>query len=142
MGVHIRARSLHVLNFLYGLAESLAYPSGEKGGNIRVQMISTCFPRVEEGGVGGRRRHPVVGTSVCTLSFNYGKGGIETTAHIHERYTTTPRPPRHLAQQERLLCFLFLSHFFLGNPCWPPERRETGNRREGDRKINIFTHFF
>jgi hypothetical protein len=40
---------------------SLAYPSGEEGGNFLVQMISTCFSRVEEGGgVGGR--HPVVPT--------------------------------------------------------------------------------
>jgi hypothetical protein len=89
-------------------------PVERRGGNILVQMISTCFPRVEEGGVGGR--HPVVGTSVCTLSFNYGKGGIKTTAHPHQPYTTSPSPPRYLVQQERLLYILFLSHFFLGNP--------------------------
>ncbi len=72
---------------------------GEKGGNILDQMISTCFPRVEEGGVGGR--HPVVVTSVCTLSFNYGKGGIETTAHPNQPYTRTHPPTRHVAQQEK-----------------------------------------
>jgi hypothetical protein len=39
-----------------GLAESLAYPSGEEGvtGNFLVQIISTCLaPRVKGGGEWG-----------------------------------------------------------------------------------------
>jgi hypothetical protein len=47
--VHIGARALHVLNLIhviYGLAISLAYPSGEEGGNFLVQMIFTCRPYV------------------------------------------------------------------------------------------------
>jgi hypothetical protein len=38
----------------YGLAESLAYPSEEEGGNFLVQMISTCLPSRRGMGVGGR----------------------------------------------------------------------------------------
>ncbi len=35
------------------MAESLAYPSGEEGGNFLVQMISTCIPSLRgRGGVG------------------------------------------------------------------------------------------
>ncbi len=56
--------------------------------------------------------------------------------------TTHPPPPplRHLAQQERLLCSLFLSHFFLGTPAGP--------QREGRMEIGrgtgrfIFLHIF
>ena len=29
---------------MHGLAVSLAYPSGEEGGNLFVQIISTCLP--------------------------------------------------------------------------------------------------
>jgi hypothetical protein len=32
--------------------KSLAYPSGEEGGKILFQMISTCFATLEEGGRG------------------------------------------------------------------------------------------
>ncbi len=42
----------------YGLAVSLAYPSGEEGGSFLVQMISTCLP--SRRGRGRRGRHPVV----------------------------------------------------------------------------------
>ncbi len=38
------------------LAESLAYPSGEEGGNFFVQMIFTCLPSHRERGMG---RQPV-----------------------------------------------------------------------------------
>jgi hypothetical protein len=49
------------------LAEILAYPSVEEGGNFLVQMISTpAFPRVEEGGMG-------VGTLVGYNSFDFFK---------------------------------------------------------------------
>ncbi len=41
-GVHIGARALHFLT-LNGLAISLAYPSGEEGGNFLIQMISACL---------------------------------------------------------------------------------------------------
>ncbi len=40
------------------LAVSLVYLSGEEGGNLSCSNDFTCFPRVEEGGMGGR--HPVV----------------------------------------------------------------------------------
>ncbi len=37
----------------YGLAESLAYPSGEEGGIISAfKRFLPFFPRVEEGGMG------------------------------------------------------------------------------------------
>jgi hypothetical protein len=41
-GVHIGPRELLDIN-LYGLAISLAYPSGEEGGVFLVQMIYTCL---------------------------------------------------------------------------------------------------
>jgi hypothetical protein len=41
-GVHIGTRVLHVLNLVW-FAVSLAYPSGEEGGNFLVQVISTCL---------------------------------------------------------------------------------------------------
>jgi hypothetical protein len=36
----------------YGLAKSLAYPSGEEGGSFLVQMIFTCLRLHIEGGGG------------------------------------------------------------------------------------------
>jgi len=42
MGVYIGARALLDING-NGLAISLAYPSGEEGGILIVQMISTCL---------------------------------------------------------------------------------------------------
>ncbi len=40
-GVHFGARTLFDINW-YGLAISLSYPSGEEGGILQVQLISTC----------------------------------------------------------------------------------------------------
>ncbi len=51
---------------MYGTEESLAYPSGEEGGNFLLQMILTSFPRVEEEGGG---RHIVRQTISFALDF-------------------------------------------------------------------------
>jgi hypothetical protein len=46
------------------LAESLAYPSGEEGGNFLVQMTFTCLPSRRGRGAGEGVRDPVGSTSV------------------------------------------------------------------------------
>jgi hypothetical protein len=72
-GVHIGARALHVLN-CYGLAISLAYLSGEEGGNFLVQVISTCLRYKYRKGGGGRhpvsavRRRREAGNPMCSMS--------------------------------------------------------------------------
>ncbi len=50
-GVHIGARALLDIN-LYGLAISLAYPSGSIGGSV--QIISTCLRYGKKRGGGGQ----------------------------------------------------------------------------------------
>ncbi len=108
VGIHIGARALHVLNF-YGLAISLAYPSGEEGGNLLVQKISTC--RHEEGGGG---RHPVCKTHpplwllpshspsyfflIAHLSL-LGPGGSDLLLHIVFRLLQQLGKIRHLRAQ-------------------------------------------
>jgi hypothetical protein len=42
MGELTSAQDRGLTEILYGLAASLAYPSGEKGGILLVKMISTC----------------------------------------------------------------------------------------------------
>jgi hypothetical protein len=46
-----RSAPFCVLITLYGLAESLFYPSGEEGGNFLVQLIYTCLPKRRGRGV-------------------------------------------------------------------------------------------
>ncbi len=110
-GVHFGAITLHVLNW-YGLAVSLAYPSGEKGSNFPVQMISTCLATRRERGEG-------VGT-LCPSPVARGRvpGGfqarIEPWAFHLLRYPK-PHPTRlrhssiFLFSLEHSFCFLIIS---------------------------------
>ena len=59
-GVHIGARALLDPKLIWFGYISLAYPSGEEGGNLLVQMISTCRH-------GPRGRGDGVGTLWCYL---------------------------------------------------------------------------
>ncbi len=77
----------------------------------------------------------VVGTSNCATvlllprALNYSTVTTVQKPQLISMSGTsqTPPPPRHVAQQERLLYFLFLPYFFLGTP----ERKKNGN---------VFTH--